>query len=86
MLNNVDKPNDLQIYINLNIYYFSNKNTTNMNNEEKDEYEEIEYFTLVEKKANSDEEEMDLHYEMLSYQMAIAHIPESYKYKMIKDN
>ena len=57
-----------------------------MNNEEKDEHEEMEYFTLVEKKSNSEEEEMDLHYEMLSYQMAIAHIPESYKYKMIKDN
>ena len=47
---------------------------------------EIEYFTLVDKKTDNNEEELDLHYEILSYQLAVGHIPESQKYQLIKEN
>ena len=47
---------------------------------------EIEYFTLVDKKTHDNEEELDLHYEILSYQLAVDNIPESQKYQLIKEN
>jgi hypothetical protein len=46
----------------------------------------IEYFTLVDKQTNSIEEETDIHYEILDYQLAVGHIPESKKYQLIKEN
>lgn len=47
---------------------------------------DIEYFTLVDKETHSIEEETDIHYELLNYQLAVGHIPESQKYKLIKQN
>ena len=47
---------------------------------------EIEYFTLVDKETHTIEEETDIHYEILNYQLAVGHIPESQKYQLIKQN
>lgn len=45
-----------------------------------------EFFTLIDKESESQEQELDYHYEVLSFQLEVGHIPESTRYKMIKQN
>ncbi len=57
-----------------------------MSDKEDKKEEENEYFTLVDKDYDTEEETLDAHYDILSYQLAVAHIPESYKMRMITQN
>ena len=54
--------------------------------DKEEEKEDDGCFTLVDKVFETEEETLDAHYDILSYQLAVSHIPESYKYKMIKEN
>lgn len=45
-----------------------------------------EFFTLIDKDVETNEEELDLHYEILSFQLEVGHIPESKRYRMINQN
>ena len=51
-----------------------------------DEEQTPEFFTLIDKKVETTNEELDLHYEILSFQLEIGHIPESTRYEMITQN